>query len=354
VTQSIPVICDRCREQGQSGEDPFAAFGALLDFEPVPRFSQRADGWDENVQRAYIAALSLTGSDRAVGKSAYGVKQLLAHEGSEGFRAAREEALAMAEDERGRRLAEGLRAVAKDQAGWRPPEPPWARAETRGAPPPPGSRRRGRPPRYMLSQPAPGDETDEERIAATLAFVQTIAARYWVKLQEERRARLAGRIVEADFCLRQITWLEVALDVGSGDGWKVFEGLRCGEYKLIDVAETPLSRLMDRQRRAHWAAAGDPPRPEHPPERYLRHHDGFSTEPNETTRGGRELSHAEQQRLFEERHAADAAAQIEWEAEARRDHERRREAAGDSPAAAGEEVKDDPPPPAPSSGADEP
>jgi hypothetical protein len=127
----IPVLCDRCRAEGRAGEDPFAAFGALLDFDPVPRRTNRADGWDSEVQRAYIAALSLTGSDRAacraVGRSAFGVTQLLAHEGSESFAAAREEALAIAADARRLRLAEGVRAVAAEQAGWRPPDPPWSR-----------------------------------------------------------------------------------------------------------------------------------------------------------------------------------------------------------------------------------
>src|SRR3954452_1525063 len=93
----IPVVCDRCRAEGLAGEDPFEAFGALLDFEPVPRRMNRADGWDAEVQRAYIAALSLTGSDRAaaraVGKAAFGIKQLLNSPGSEGFAAAREEAM---------------------------------------------------------------------------------------------------------------------------------------------------------------------------------------------------------------------------------------------------------------------
>ena len=28
---SIPVVCDRCRAEGEAGEDPFAAFGAASD-----------------------------------------------------------------------------------------------------------------------------------------------------------------------------------------------------------------------------------------------------------------------------------------------------------------------------------
>src|SRR3954452_22843882 len=137
----IPVLCDRCAASGLAGEDPFEAFGALLDFEPVPRRAKRADGWDAEVQRAFIAALSLTGSDRAacraVGRPPYGVTQLLAHEGGDGFRAAYDEAMAMAADERSRRLAEGLRAVAAERSGWAPPDPPWSRAASRAPEPAP-------------------------------------------------------------------------------------------------------------------------------------------------------------------------------------------------------------------------
>jgi hypothetical protein len=37
MERPIFVVCDRCRAEGHSGEDPFQAFGALLDFDPVPR-----------------------------------------------------------------------------------------------------------------------------------------------------------------------------------------------------------------------------------------------------------------------------------------------------------------------------
>jgi len=65
MAQPILVICDRCRAEGAAGTDPFEAFGALLGFDPVPRRAHRADGWDPETQRACIAALSLTGNDRA-------------------------------------------------------------------------------------------------------------------------------------------------------------------------------------------------------------------------------------------------------------------------------------------------
>lgn len=231
----IPVICDRCRAEGAAGGDPFHVFGALLDFEPVPRLSTRADGWDAEVQRAYIAALSLTGSDRAacraVGKSAFGVTQLLAHDGGEGFRAAREEALAIAADERRRRLAEGLRAVAAEDKARTLGPAPWSAAAARN----PAARwGRGEAP----SPPEP-EETDEQRHE----WLHWILRKYLIKVRQERTARLEGKIVEADWYLRQATWLEVALDMTSGDGFELLRDFREQGCDLIDIAETPMSRL---------------------------------------------------------------------------------------------------------------
>ncbi|HEY0625714.1 MAG TPA: hypothetical protein VGD10_03165 [Allosphingosinicella sp.] len=306
----IPVICDCCRARGLSGEDPFAAFGALLDFDPVPRYSKRADGWDAEVQRAYIAALSLTGNDRAacraVGKSAYGVTQLLEHEGGEGFRAAREEALAMAADERSRRLAEGLRTVAAEQADWRPPEAPWARAATRNPSPKLAPKKKER-------------MTYEQKEEILTTFLH----RYLIKLRQERQARLEGKVIAADFYLRQICWIEAAMDLFSGSegvGNLLLRYRHKGQH-LIDIVETPYASLLNKVRRIHWAEAGEPPRPEHPPRRYLQEHGGFSTEPLEFYSSGPPEFQEEQKRAFEERHARDAEELVRWEAQALKDAE---------------------------------
>ena len=61
---TIPVICDHCRSTGFSGDGDFSHLGDILDFTPVPRKAQRADGWTPERQRAFIAALSTTGSKR--------------------------------------------------------------------------------------------------------------------------------------------------------------------------------------------------------------------------------------------------------------------------------------------------
>ena len=52
---AIPVICDRCRSTGVSGEGDFSHLGDLLDFTPVQR-RKRLNGWDADAQRAFIAA----------------------------------------------------------------------------------------------------------------------------------------------------------------------------------------------------------------------------------------------------------------------------------------------------------
>ncbi|HEY0111581.1 MAG TPA: hypothetical protein VGB59_00360 [Allosphingosinicella sp.] len=316
----IPVICDRCRSEGLSGDDPFEAFGALLDFDPVPRRTSRADGWTEEVQRAFIAALSLTGSARqaarAVGKAQFGVDQLLNCPGSEGFRAAHEEAMAIAGDERSRRLREGLRSVAAEQSGWRPADPPWAKAASRSAP--------------LLAPPAASgpeelseaEQAEVERLRRELLGV--FLHKYALKLQSERRCRVEGRIAEADFYIRQVTMLEVALDVVSGDGMMLLKEVRLQGFDLLAIAETEMSLHLDQTRRAHWEACGDPPRPEYPPRHLLVERDGFATEPLDAPRSAIPDTKEEARRRREEQYARDAEAQVEWEAEARRDYERRR------------------------------
>lgn len=313
----ISVVCDRCRAEGLAGDDPFEAFGDLLDFDPVPRRNARADGWSAEVQRAYIAALSLTGSirqaARAVGKAQFGVDQLLRAPGSESFRAAHEEAMAIAADDRSRRLREGLAAAgAEASAARRREQQAWANAATRRGP--------GRPPSRPSALPSPVDDPEEpidDSPEGILAVLEPIFAKYMIKLSQEREARLQGRIVEADFYLRQITWLEVAMDLGSGDGLAFLMKMRIGGRHPGDIAETPMSWLLGQLRRREWARSGDPERPEHPPADRLVDHGNFSTEPLEYFRGGDPASHDEQRRLFAERHVEAARAQLEWEQRAR-------------------------------------
>ena len=308
MAESISVICDRCRAEGLAGDDPFEAFGALLDFEPVPRRKTRPDGWTADVQRTYIAALSLTGADRsacrAVDKSAFGLTQLLSAEGSESFAAAREEALATAADERGRRLAEGLRAVAGERAGWRVAPAPWSRAESRRVEPPPSA--------------SVGETTDPVREKARKSELLAVILRnYQIKLGQERKARLKGNVRTADLYARQITYIEVLADLLSGDLLTLLADWRLDGHSRVDIAETPLSRLLDEVRRAHWAESGEPDRPAPPAPDLLVDHGRFGTEPEEYCSSDSGEPMKEQRRRFDERRRREAEAHVAWEAKAR-------------------------------------
>ncbi|MEA3045264.1 MAG: hypothetical protein QOH47_3102 [Sphingomonadales bacterium] len=310
----IPVICDRCRAEGTAGAAGFADFGDLLDFAPVPR-RPRADGWTGELQRAFIAALAVTGTPRraarAVGKSAFGAEQLRSAKGGEGFDAAWVRALALAGEKGRHRLAAGLGAAIREDEANRPETLPAPAASL--------------PEEAGLSIPGLARCAPDQ--LAEIELTGEIVGKYMLKLQQERRARLEGRIAEADFYLRQITMLEVALDTVSGHGMALLRDIRLGGHDLLHVAETEMSKQLDEARRRHWETCGDPPRPEFPPRHLLVEHDGFSIEPLEATWGGLPQSHDEQSQAFAEQHARDAAAQVAWEAEARRDHERRRAAA---------------------------
>lgn len=100
-TTAIPVICEQCRATGMSGDEAFAAIPDLLDFEPVPRRAH-ANGWTPEHQRAFIAALAITGSPRQaarhVGRAAFGAEQLRTAKGGRSFAVAWEAALEVARD----------------------------------------------------------------------------------------------------------------------------------------------------------------------------------------------------------------------------------------------------------------
>jgi hypothetical protein len=144
---SIPVICDRCRATGISGEADFSHLGDLLDFEPVPRKTERVDGWHADRQRAFIAALSATGSKRraaqSIGMAAFGIDQILKVPGNHSFKAAYERAMAIAKQNGSMKIARGIADAAARNAQMTPP-----------------SRLRGLP-----AQPDPMDQGELMRLA---------------------------------------------------------------------------------------------------------------------------------------------------------------------------------------------
>ena len=75
----IPTICDLCRAKGRAGDAPFADLDGLLDFEPV-KVRSHANNWTAEHQRAFIAALAITGNvrpaARSIGRYANGAERL--------------------------------------------------------------------------------------------------------------------------------------------------------------------------------------------------------------------------------------------------------------------------------------
>jgi hypothetical protein len=326
----FPVLCDRCRAEGLAGEAEFAGFanlGDLLDFEPVPR-RPRSDGWNPEIQRAYVAALAVTGSPRqacaVVGRAQFGISQLQKAGGNESFLAACEKAIEIWHERERVRRSDNLLAAARGEAARTRPRLAWSGAATRRLPPEPAPTEDPEPPQPMALGDAL-EAMDDDYLATLVEIVQ----KYRRKLESERRCRLEGRIAEADFYLRQITMLEVAMDVVGGNGMEVLKRARLGEYGLLDVAETGMSVLLDGVRRKFWDDMGAPPRPEYPPRHLLEQHDGYATEPLTTSQGFFGQGASEKRVAIQAQCARDAAAQVEWEAEALRDWEERqaREAA---------------------------
>ena len=272
-----------------------AELGDLLAFEPVVR-RHRVDGWTAESQRAFIAALAMTGSPRraakAIGKNAYNAGQLRLAEGAEGFSAAWDRAMRIAQQRQSERLGSQVSELARRSAPSAHPQ---------------------------LRQDEPWPDDAEMSAADHEALSLDLFRKYLIKLRQERRARLAGKVVEADFYLRQISFFEVMIDLAQEARgvplWPWISSLRRGDHGLMSIARTPFSRFLDEARRAVWAEeAGEPQRPPPPAEEYFEDHDGYSVEPLEFIWGGPEADTQRQQEDFEERHRREAAAQVEWEA----------------------------------------
>lgn len=255
----------------------------LLDFQPVPRRCARRDGWTGERQRDFVALLAVTGcrnrAAHGVGLTARGAYQLRRDAGAEGFIRAWDGALAFHE-------------------AWA------ARPRPATAPHSPHSPQAAAPPDRAEA------EADEER--HWNAFIDNILVKYLLKLDSERRARLAGRIVEADFYVRQLTWLEVALDCGER-AHELLGLLRRGGRNARRIAATPMSLLLDEARRALWQEEGGPERPPPPALGLIDGEVALGPPLDCQVVPGRGPEHqaaaAEAQRLWEEKARAEAA---EW------------------------------------------
>jgi len=279
-------------ESPELARDPEIA--ALLDFEPVVHRQPRADGWTAERQRGFIAGLAETGcqEDAAhrVGMTARGAYSLRKQIGAEGFKAAWAAAVALHKKRLARKEEE---ALAFARAGLSPTEADFAAA---------------------LGIPVV--EVDD--------LLAGILDRYRKKLQQERQCRLAGRIVEADFYVRQLTFIEIGLDL-AGNAHALYDFFGGNELDVFRTAGTPMAVLLDRLRRDYWREKGEPDRMppallgKHDGTRAQAHRSGHYYDPEEDgswdewqARTARlEAIQAEAQALWEERAKADAEAWAE-------------------------------------------
>lgn len=298
----------------------------IPDFTPVPR-RYRYDGWTPERQRAFIAALAETGSVKAacrrINMSQEGAYYLRRQPGAESLRAAWQAALdhgvQTLTDIAIDRAIEGV-SVPVFWRGEQVGEKRWyndrllmfilkhhlpARYGTK--PLPEGTKHPdtlAREAAEAAAEAAADDEAETERL------LDSILNRYAAKVRHERSMRRTGRVVAADFALRQLTHIELILDVG-GRTQQLIETLTTTLAENGGDAEpwaTAISAHLDALRREAWASTGEPDRP---PLAFPEH------VPHDAIRGGPDI--AERNTARAEAEAALAAAQTKWEAAARPD-----------------------------------
>ncbi|MEP6982986.1 MAG: hypothetical protein ABI853_05000 [Sphingomicrobium sp.] len=305
---------------------------ALLDFEPVPRQRVVAGAWTPELQREFIARMAVTGScgraSEEMGKTDTGVRKLYRSPEGASFRAAWDGAVELAK----RRKAEGAVTEEAVVPGSRPPTLDHRRKHDPSPQPSPQ-------PLSREGGEGPSDLQDDRK----WQLIEQIGARFLKKVAAEREARTRGEIVAADFYLRQISFIEVLLDLSASKfGWdaqEMLRGLRRGGRGPVEIVSTPLADWLDQARRAMWREDNAPERPEHPDPRFTRDHhsgpwgnrasEGYSTalptyatgaaSPPAEGYGAEQWAEltSEKQRAARERQlAADAEEQRKWEAQA--------------------------------------
>ena len=260
---------------------PRAKRPPIPDFTPVPRKRSRHDGWTPDRQRAFIEALAATGSvshaAKAVNMAKEGAYQLRLHAEAASFRAAWNAAL----DHGVQRLVDVTMERAIDGVA----VPIVHKGEVVGERRVYNDRlamfhmRHRLPGRYgALNAPRAGTRhpdtaareaaeamSEEERLAEKNALLDHIFLLYHAKARSERQSRLEGDVVAADFALRQLTHIEVMLEVG-GAADALIAAVRGDPLadEPRDIYATWITGKLDEIRREAWAKAGDPPRPPRP------------------------------------------------------------------------------------------
>ena len=113
----MAVVCDKCRAEGMAGDAMFSAIPEILNFEPVPRRAA-VNSWSAEHQRAFIAALAITGSAKkaaaTIGRHTFGADQLRKARGGKSFSDAWDAALEVARERELARVYENLAELQAD------------------------------------------------------------------------------------------------------------------------------------------------------------------------------------------------------------------------------------------------
>lgn len=114
----VSVICDQCRATGMAGDAAFSAIPDILAFDPVTRRAH-VNNWTAEHQRAFIAALAITGSPRQaariLGRHMFGAQQLRTARGGKSFSDAWDAALDVARDREFARIHANLSALSAER-----------------------------------------------------------------------------------------------------------------------------------------------------------------------------------------------------------------------------------------------
>jgi hypothetical protein len=313
-----PVVCDRCRAEGLAGLGSFSAMKPLLDFTPVPR-RYRHDGWTPKRQRAFIAALAETGSvaqaAAAVNMTPEGAYNLRRQPGSDEFRAAWDAAL-----DHGAEIVDG---AALERSIHGVPVPIFHGGKQVGErrvfnerltmfllqhrkPAKYGYAKRGN---VKAEDVKRAEEIRTETIARHDEWIDRLSWLYGRRIGQERKARLEGDVIAADFYLRQLTHMEVLLELGGGGKHLLYwaeGGNGSGEHPPYNsgtkIAATELTENLDARRREAWAEAGEPDRPRAFGNREVLHNGML---------GGPDL--AEREAALKDARRRAAEAQLMWE-----------------------------------------
>jgi hypothetical protein len=152
------------------------------------------------------------------------------------------------------------------------------------------------------------DMLTEDQAAMIGRQLDQLLELYRRKLMEERQARLGGRIVEADYAVRQLTHLEVLLEIGGVANALIqyAEGERGpGEPDEPPIWRTPLTDELEAVRRRVWTETEDLARPPA---------NVWTDQPSDGIYGGPDSFERERARADAERRMAEA--QRDWEAAA--------------------------------------